>query len=138
MQNKIGKKEYILFPNYFKKIGLLIILLTFVVGIVLKMMNIQLASTKNEIFRMLPLSIIIVGLFLIAWSKDKVEDEMTMYIRLNAIAWTFIWTISYVIFQPIAELIVNNQPKNVSGQQIVMTMLIGFIIMFYFLKRRNQ
>lgn len=138
MQNKIGKKEYILFPHYFKKLGVIVIVSTFAIGLILKLMNVEFVSTNKETFKLFAMSMLIVGLLLIAWSKEKMEDEMSMYIRLNAIAWTFIWTISYVIFQPIAELVVGNVPRNVTGQQIVLIMLIAFIAMFYLLKRRNQ
>ena len=70
----------------------------------------------------------------VAWSKDKVEDEMTVAIRLKAMAWTFGWAVLYVIVKPIVDLLFKDPIQDVTGQQVVMSMLFVYLIMYYLQK----
>ena len=70
-----------------------------------------------------------------AWSRDKVEDEMTLAIRLRAMAWTFSMVVFTVMVKQFVDFLFKNPQKDLTGQHVVMTMLFAYIIMYYVQKR---
>ena len=134
MESKRNKNEAVLLPKYFKKIGLVVMILAFVPAVVVKSMNIEMVQSQKELFRVFTLNAFILGLLFVAWSKDKVEDEMTVAIRLKAMAWTFSWAVLYVIIKPIVDLILKDPIQDLTGQQVVMSMLFVYLIMYYIQK----
>ena len=134
MESKINKKEAVLLPKYFKEIGIVIIILAFVPAVVVKSMNIEMIQSQKELFRIFTLNALLLGLLFVAWSKDKVEDEMTVAIRLKAMAWTFSWAVLYVIIKPIIDLLFKDPIQDLTGQQVVMSMLFVYLIMYYLQK----
>lgn len=134
MESKRNKNEAVLLPKYFKKIGLVVMILAFVPAVVVKSMNIEMVQSQKELFRVFTLNTFILGLLFVAWSKDKVEDEMTVAIRLKAMAWTFSWAVLYVIIKPIVDLLFKDPIQDLTGQQVVMSMLFVYLIMYYIQK----
>lgn len=134
MQCKRSKKEPDLLPLYFKKIGLLVMILAFIPAIIVKSMNVELVQTQKEIFRDLTFNSFILGLLFVAWSRDKVEDEMTVSIRLKAMSWTFTWAVLYVIITPFIALLFKDLNVRLTGQQVVMSMLFVYLTMYYLQK----
>ena len=134
MESKRHKNEVALLPKYFKKIGLVVMILAFVPAVVVKSMNVETVQSQKELFRIFTLNAFILGLLFVAWSKDKVEDEMTVAIRLKAMAWTFSWAVLYVIVKPIVDLLFKDSIQDLTGQQVVMTMLFVYLIMYYLQK----
>jgi hypothetical protein len=134
MESKRNKNEAVLLPKYFKKIGLVVMILAFVPAVVVKSMNIEMVQSQKELFRVFTLNAFILGLLFVAWSKDKVEDEMTVAIRLKAMAWTFSWAVLYVIVKPIVDLLFKDPIQDLTGQQVVMSMLFVYLIMYYIQK----
>ena len=134
MESKRNKKEAVLLPMYFKKIGLVVMILAFVPAVVVKSINIEMVQSQKELFRVFTLNAFILGLLFVAWSKDKVEDEMTVAIRLKAMAWTFSWAVLYVIIKPIVDLLFKDPIQDLTGQQVVMSMLFVYLIMYYIQK----
>lgn len=135
MENKKDKKDIALLPNRFKIIGIVIMILAFVPAIIIKSMNIKLIQSHKELFKVMTLNVFILGLFFIAISKDKIEDEMTFIIRLKSMALTFSFTVLSVIIKPIVDLLFKNPPSDLTGQQIVMNMLFVYMIIYYVQKR---
>ena len=133
------QKAVVLLPRYFKKIGLVVMILAFVpaVFIVFKTMNFEMAESQKELLKVFTLNAFILGLFFVALSKDKVEDEMTVAIRLKAMAWTFSWAVLSVIVMPIVQLLFKDPMQNLTGQQVVMSMLFVYLIMHYLQKFRR-
>jgi hypothetical protein len=134
MESKRRKKELTLLPVYFKKVGIVVIILAFVPAILVKSMNVELIQTQKDLFRVFTLNAIILGLLLVTWAKDKVEDEMTVFIRLKAMAWTFTWAVLYVIISPFVDLLFKDPIGVLTGQQVVMSMLLAYLIMYYLQK----
>lgn len=134
MESKRNKNEAVLLPKYFKKIGLVVMILAFVPAVVVKSMNIEMVQSQKELFRVFTLNAFILGLLFVAWSKDKVEDEMTVAIRLKAMAWAFSWAVLYVIIKPIVDLLFKDPIQDLTGQQVVMSMLFVYLIMYYIQK----
>lgn len=134
MESKINKNEVALLPKYFKKIGLVVMILAFIPAVVVKSMNVEMVQSQKELFRIFTLNAFILGLLFVSWSKDKVEDEMTVAIRLKAMAWTFGWAVLYVIVKPIVDLLFKDPIQDLTGQQVVMSMLFVYLIMYYLQK----
>ena len=136
MENKLNNKEAILLPFFFKKIGLLIMASAIFTGIDYKIANTNLAQ-PNDTMKILTMNGLILGLFLIAWSRDKIEDELTIQIRLKAIAWAFSWGVIYVIITPLIDIIFQDPIQSLSAHQLILSMLIVYIIMYYMQKRNR-
>jgi len=134
MESKRFKKEPVLLPVNFKIIGLVVMILAFVSAIIVKSVNVELMQSQKELFRVLTLNAFLLGLLFIAWSRDKVEDEMTVAIRLKSMYWTFSWAVLYVIISPFIDLLFNDPIGELAGQQVVMSMLSIYLIMYYLQK----
>jgi ATP/ADP translocase len=105
--------------------------------IIVKISGIEFSQTQREMFRILSMNIIILGLSFIACSKDRIEDEMIVHIRLTAMATSFIFAICYVIINPIIDLIFQDPIKEMTGQQLIGSMLGFYLIVYYLLKRKR-
>jgi hypothetical protein len=134
MESKRSKNGPVLLPVYFKKVGLVVMILAFVPAIIVKSLDIELVQTQKELFRVFTLNVFILGLLFVALSKDKVEDEMTVAIRLKSMAMTFTWAVLYVIIKPIIDLLFKDPIGNLTGQEVVMSMLFVYLIMYYLQK----
>lgn len=106
-------------------------ILAFVTAVVVKAMNIEMLQSQKELFRVFTLNAFIVGLLFVAWSRDKVEDEMTIAIRLKSMAFTFSWAVFDVIAKPIVDLLFKDPIQDLTGQQVVMSMLFVYLIIYY-------
>ena len=135
MESKRRKNKHVLLPVYFKKVGLAVMILAFVPAIIVKSMNFELMQSQKELFRVLTLNAFILGLLFVAWSRDTVEDEMTVSIRLKSMSWTFTWAVLYVIITPLIDLLFKDPIDDLTGQQVVMSMLFVYLIMYYLQKR---
>ena len=133
--NTDKKKKLGLFPQYFKKIGLLIVVSTLATGISIKIFGIQFSPSTKELIKTLASSLMILGLLFIAWAKDKVEDELTILIRLKSLAWSFFTAMLYVIIRPYADLMISGEYKELSAKELVLVMLFGFLFMNFLQKR---
>ena len=133
MESKRNKNGTFL-PKYFKRIGLIVMILAFVPAVVVKSMNLGMEQSQKELFRIFTLNAFILGLIFVAWSKDKVEDEMIFALRLKAMAWAFSSTVLYIIINPIVDLLSKIPIQDITGQQVVIIMLVSYLIMFYLQK----
>jgi glucose uptake protein GlcU len=137
MENVNYTKEPVLLPGYFKMIGIGIMILAFAVAISFKSMNIALGIEQKELLRELTMNAFILGLLFLVTSRDKVEDELTLLIRLKSMSWTFVWAVFLVIVTPIIDLLFDDAIEPLSGQQVVGSMLCGYLIMYNWQKRNR-
>lgn len=126
--------EMDLFPNYVKKLGIGLMLLGFIPAAIAKFRNTSFIIAHQQTFYIITMNLFILGLFCIAWAKDKKEDERSIHIRMRSISWTFMFAIFYIISGPIIELMFGGGMFSLSGQQVVVTMLIVYISMYYIQK----
>ncbi|WP_026703666.1 hypothetical protein [Flavobacterium soli] len=124
------------FPNYFKKIGLGFIFLAVVIPLCAKFLAFEIVEEQKDFYKIIFFNVLILGLFFIAWSKDKFEDEMTMQIRMKAIGFTFMTSVFYIIFRPLVDLILKEPVTQMSAHELMMFMLFMYII-FYKLQKRS-
>jgi hypothetical protein len=144
MENKLyattkRKKENIinLFPNYFKKIGIALMLLGFIPAGIISQVDLALVKViPKDVVKLITIDLFLLGLLFVAWAKDKVEDEMTMLMRLKAIEWTFMYAIIYVIIEPIFyKLLDTDAIENINTKGLVVMMLMVYLIQYYIQKR---
>lgn len=130
MKNEKEKKELYLFPFYFKKIGFVVLLFVIIAVILIKLMHIEFLHTKKDLYRIISLNAIILGLSFIVLSKDKIEDEMTNLIRLKSMYAAFLWILINVILNPFLNLLFKDPIDFVNGQTLVLNMLIFYLVIY--------
>ncbi|MGE5107779.1 MAG: hypothetical protein ACM3H8_09555 [Sphingobacteriales bacterium] len=131
LEKRINKNEAGLLPNFFKKVGIAVMLLAFVPAVIVKVINIQLTPANKELFRLLTMNAFILGLLFVAWAKDKVEDEMIVAIRLKAMGWSFIWAVLFVIIKPFVDMLFNDPIADLKSQELVLSMLFVYLLMYF-------
>ncbi|HKB45448.1 MAG TPA: hypothetical protein VKC90_13705 [Chitinophagaceae bacterium] len=139
MENKFymknDTKTIRLLPNYFKWIGVGMMILVGLLLIAVKLFKIELPQNQKEILMVSTLRFFLLGLFVIALARDKIEDELTLLLRLKAMGFIFTLVIVTVIIQPIIDLIWKNPLENLTPPHLVLRMLIAYHIFFFFLKK---
>ncbi len=123
-------------PNYFKKIGLAVIVMVVAAVVLLKTWNPEAAQHTKDLFNVFTMNVLIIGLLLIALAKDKVEDEMISSIKIKTMAFAFIFGVLIVIIRPIIDLISNDPITGLTGQEVVVQMLVVYLIVYYLQKRK--
>lgn len=132
-------KKYQL-PNWFKKIGIGIILISIVAFFMNKF------SIEDIDIKLISKYGILVGLLLISISKEKIEDELITSLRMQSYTFSFIagviiTLLTNPIFNFIANFISQRQGKNfqeVGDWEILWILLSVQIFYFEFLKRMNK
>ncbi|HEY5463923.1 MAG TPA: hypothetical protein VIJ95_11755 [Hanamia sp.] len=132
MDKNTNKKDLRLLPGYFKVIGLVVMILAFVPAAIIILMNIKILQSQKELLKVFTANAFILGL---ALSKDKVEDEMTIAIRLKAMAFAFISIVIYLIISPFGDFLFKIPIENLTGRHLVTVMLFEYLVMYYYLKR---
>ena len=136
MEIKVYKKrEMKLLPNSFKTVGAIVVLTSFTVAVLTKWLWPQF---EKAIMGFMVMDLIIIGLFLIAISKDKIEDERIIFIRLNAMAFAFGFAIIYTLVYPFVGSMFGDLIKDITGQGVILNMLIMYLIWFWLLKRTGK
>ena len=137
MEKKRSKKDIALLPRYFKVIGLAVIILSIVPIVVIKSLSIKMLQVQKELWVQISANTFILGLLFIAWSKDKIEDEMTFSIRLKAMAFAFICAVFSMFISPFVDLLFKSPIENETGHQVVVVMLFVYLMSYYFQKRNR-
>ena len=126
--NKIIKSRFL--PNKFKKVGAFIILGCFVTILILQITKpISLESDKETIKTIIK-TLMIMGLAIIVWSRDKIEDEYTQLIRLKSLGYAFFSGVIYVVIYTFIDLI-SGDNNLISARYLVGWMLIIYLITYH-------
>jgi hypothetical protein len=94
-------------------------------------------QSQRELFKSLSYSGFLIGLLFIVLSRDKEEDELTIYLRLTAMLDMFVFAVIYVIIKPLIVLMFQTTFIDITGQQLVTLMLVGYLVSYY-LKKYNR
>ena len=133
------KKENMinLFPNYFKKIGIAMMLLGLILAGIISQLDISFVKiVSKDVLKVVTVDFFLMGILFFAWAKDEIEDEMTMTMRLKAIEWTFMYAVIYVIIAPILDkLLATDTIENINSKSLVVMMLTVYLIQYYIQKR---
>ena len=130
------KNPAALFPNYFKKIGVAVMLAAFIPLVVIKTMHLKHTHDQSTMWRVFTFNLFNLGLWIIAWAKDKLEDEMTMFLRLKTIAWVFGFIVLFEVIKPVGNIVFKLPADDTPGGQLIMMMLLCYLLMYYSLKRK--
>lgn len=137
----------LLLPNRYKKLGILVLLVFLVFGIFVRFADLELPflslhREKNSLLDLainltdeLALTGIIIGLLLIAFSREKVEDEFIGKMRLESLQWAVL--INYILLI-VATWLVHGFAYIDVMMYNMLTILIIFIIRFHYTLRKNQ
>jgi len=158
-------KSRLLFPHAFNLIGWLLALPGFVLGylvvyndykipgfeLVLRNKSTVFLSNAENFTNELALTMVIIGLLFIAFSKQKGEDELTAKIRLNALYWgilvNFCWYGVLMVIAIISSIVHIRSIQNIvefTTNDLDFTVynlfmpLVIFIARFYYLLYKNK
>ena len=131
-QNQTG-----LLPNKFKKLGWVIVLLAILFALVVGAGVIPLEASIKVLMRHWLLNVLILGMLLIAWAKDTVEDELTILIRFRVLGSAFIWAVLLVIIKPFIDILLQDSMSEMGAQHLVLSMLF-YYLMVYNIQKRNR
>lgn len=130
-------KRFLVLPNYFKKIGLVI----FIISLVF-VLAVGFLTEGNETIKQIGKNITLISLLIIVLSKEKIEDELIEKLRGQAFTLAFITGVIYAIFQPYINYLVAAvvKPEKAVFEQlgdfvILWFMLVVYLCFFYMLKR---
>lgn len=132
------KNELRLLPNYFKKIGLAIILLIifFVVIVGIFFRNTDFIQNHKSEMKIFSFDVLLIGTFLICLAKDKVEDERLILLRTQSMAIAFMFGVGFTIIMPFVELLFGDPITEGDSHQIILTMM--WVYLFWFIARKKS
>lgn len=134
-------------PNRYKRIGWMVLVPSFILGLFVRFADLQLGfleiSKNNKslldddinLTDELALTGIIIGLLLLAFSREKVEDEYIGKIRLESLQWAVL--INYILLI-IATWLIHGLGYIDVMMYNMLTVLIIFLIRFHYILRKNQ
>src|SRR5688572_24995090 len=88
---KLKENQVKMLPYKFKFIGLGILLLVIFGETIRRNFSIPFAEQYAKEVKDTLLNLLILGLLFIAWAKDKMEDERTIQLKVQALAGSFIF-----------------------------------------------
>ena len=118
-----------LLPNYFKKIGLGFILASVVFVVSVKIFGIHLTAEKKEMMKTISRDVVLLGMMFLAFSKEKDEDELTMLIRMKALASAFVYIVIFKIVSDVFGIIDQELIENMNGY--FFQMMIWYFFIYY-------
>ena len=126
-----------LLPTYFKKIGLGLIILCVIVPIAFKLFHFQIESAKKEMIKTITKDIVIIGMVFIAFSRDKVEDELTMLLRTKALISAVFFAFTVTIVSDVFNLFLS-EPVERDDAFSIMFRIVFFQILYNQLAKLNR
>ncbi len=123
-------KKLKLFPRWFKYLGLVLIVISATVPFSFDL-NL-LYDGKNYI----GVQGANLGLFLICFARDKIEDEMTNLIRLKSFYRSVIFGFLYVIVMDTGSYIMGNKFNEMPAYQLVFYIMSFYIFSYYITKSK--
>ena len=132
--NKI-QQDLRLLPGHFKKVAFGIMLLSalLVVLYILKVLTID-----KEIVETTAKSGFLISLLLLVVTRNKIEDELTLRIRLKAFTASFIYGVVIVIVEPFINLLFGDSFLSDKGVTELLINMFFFYFVMMFLMKKNR
>jgi hypothetical protein len=127
-----------LLPNYFKLIGLILIIVAFITAIIMKVKSIDVAQAPKALIKSMIVNGFILGLLFIAWARDKTEDERTNTLRLKSMGFVFILTALFVVVDPVTAVLFKTTSGKSSAQGLIISMLAFYLVLYYLQKSAKR
>jgi hypothetical protein len=127
-----------LLPNYFKKIGLITGIISFILLILIHFYSEQISFSSNqEIIKWIIKDIILISLLFISFAKEKNETEKIFKIRFQRLKQSVIFGGAVLILDSISELAFNNgEIEMKSGYEIMIMIILFYVVTFNFEKNK--
>ncbi len=129
--NKI-QQDLKLLPTYFKKVafGIMLISALLVVLSISKSLPID-----KEIIKTVAKSGFLISLLLLVITRNKIEDELTLRIRLKAFSSSFIFGVVMVIIDPFINLLFDGNFLSDKGvTELLISMFFFYFLMIFLMK----
>jgi len=126
-----------LLPHYFKKIGLSLVLLCMLVPIAFKLFYFQIAPIKKEMIKMIVRDIVIIGMFFIVFSREKLEDELTLLLRMKSLASGVVFGIANAITMDVLNICQSEPYKPIDAFGVIFFILFSHIVYYYLAKLKR-
>lgn len=117
----------------FALVGLLVLLL-----IVSLVFDLEILPEHKETVKSVYLRLLILGLLLIALSKEKVEDERTYLRKVKSMARSLVYILFFIMIRPISAVFSDETYLPLSEELVIISMLFFQIGMFYFEKYNEK
>ena len=125
-----------LLPNYYKQIGLILA----AISIVLLMTNIayqQLNDLNQESIDWILKDIFLISLLMIAFAKEKVENERIIALRYNKLKQSVIFGGFVLVMDSLLQIIANYEVFKMKEGFIIMTMILLFYLITFNFRKYN-
>ena len=122
-------------PNYFKWVGCVISLIAIAFVVIIKTFATEFNPVAKVWIKSVDTSFFILGLLFVVLSKDKIEDERTYLLKLEAMRFAFMAAALSVIIIPLTNLIFDGSIINIQSQELITSMLFVYIIYYRALKK---
>jgi hypothetical protein len=121
-------KQGALLPQHFRITGLIIIVLAFIVPVTLGMLHIlpHLRGWKEELSK----TAFLLGLFLVAFTRQKIEDEFVTSCRLTSMFNAFIVSVIFYLGATILSLL-QIQVVSYSGFRVLFFQVFSYLVYFH-------
>ena len=117
-----------LLPNYFKKIGIGILVLTFLFIFVNKF---NILTVEKTIAIIIYKTGLLLSFLILAMSEEKIEDELTAHIRLLSLALTLYASAFYVIISFFWSLLFGGNPEVSGNASLFMCLIYGLYLISF-------
>lgn len=135
-RKSLEKLKKLQLPNYFKKVGYILFILSFIVLLTNQFIIEELIVTLIAKYGML------IGMLIYSVSKEKIEDELIVKLRSQSYTFAFIIGVIYTLIQPVVNylfdfIIDDNKPnfENYGDFNILWFLLSIQLFYFEFQKR---
>ena len=118
-----------------RRVGQIIAFVGLVALIAFKKADFNFVGAQEEIVRVISEMVIVMGLLLWAFSKDRIEDERTMHLRLKAFAITILIGAVNAIVRPAVDLAFDVDLQLYTEQQAFMALLFFNNVYIMLIKR---
>ena len=125
-------------PNYFKKIGIGLLVLFFIPALIFKLADISYYTENRIFFRELTTSVFILGLFFIAWAKEKNENNEIQLLRYKAFAVSFFFAVFRVLLTPFIDFLFGESVGDTKPTDVILNMLMIYLFIFYITKKARS
>ncbi|NVN96485.1 MAG: hypothetical protein HXX18_14510 [Bacteroidetes bacterium] len=132
--NKI-QQDLRLLPRNFKKVAFGIMLIS---GLLVVLYILKVLTIDKEIVKTIAKSGFLISLLLLVITRNKIEDELTLRIKLKALSASFIYGVVIVILEPFINLLFDGsflQDKGVT--ELLISMFFFYFLMIFIMKKNR-
>ncbi len=136
-QDRLNLYVFKFFPYQVKVLGLMILLI-FVVASACQLLHLfDLTEAQSKQFKLIGMYVLTGSLFLIGWSKDKIETEALNLLRMKSLTFAFsINSLFILIVDPLTSLLLKLPFRSLMEENFLLKVLMWHVIL-YFLGKKN-